>query len=175
MRLANMALEELTEAMNRGWGTRNSTRRPAAAGRALRHRAARRRSRAGAGDPRRRQAEISRVTKNPDARAAPRFERFTRATDLIYNAAVTPDLWPDLLHELAQSVSCHFGGMVINSVDRGLVDGTAVGVSRDAHQAYLRRFFRNSPFGRSSKSIVGVVEENSRNRVAPRGRADPDV
>jgi hypothetical protein len=25
MRLANMAYEELTEAMNRGWGTRNST------------------------------------------------------------------------------------------------------------------------------------------------------
>jgi hypothetical protein len=25
MRLANMAFEELTEAMNRGWGTRNST------------------------------------------------------------------------------------------------------------------------------------------------------
>jgi hypothetical protein len=25
MRLANMACEELTEAMNRGWGTRNST------------------------------------------------------------------------------------------------------------------------------------------------------
>jgi 3-hydroxyisobutyrate dehydrogenase-like beta-hydroxyacid dehydrogenase len=25
MRLANLALEELTEAMNRGWGTRNST------------------------------------------------------------------------------------------------------------------------------------------------------
>ena len=25
MRLANMADEELTEAMNRGWGTRNST------------------------------------------------------------------------------------------------------------------------------------------------------
>ena len=92
--------------------------------------------------------------------APPRdFERFTRATDLIYNAAVTPDLWPDLLHELAQSVGCHFGGMVINSVDRGLVDGTAVGVSHDAHQAYLRRFFRNSPFGRSSKPIVGVVEE----------------
>jgi DNA-binding CsgD family transcriptional regulator/PAS domain-containing protein len=91
---------------------------------------------------------------------APRdFERFTRATDLIYSAAVTPGLWPDLLHELAQSVSCHFGGMVINSVDRGLVDGTAVGVSRDAHQAYLRRFFRNSPFGRSSKPIVGAVEE----------------
>jgi DNA-binding CsgD family transcriptional regulator len=49
--------------------------------------------------------------------------------------------------------------MVINSVDRGLVDGTAVGVSRDAHQAYLRRFFRNSPFGRSIKPIAGVVEE----------------
>jgi DNA-binding CsgD family transcriptional regulator len=92
--------------------------------------------------------------------APPRdFERFTRATDLIYSAAVTPGLWPDLLHELAQSVNCHFGGMVINSVDRGLVDGTAVGVSRDAHQTYLRRFFRNSPFGRSSKPIVGAVEE----------------
>ena len=25
MRLANIAFEELTEAMNRGWGTRNST------------------------------------------------------------------------------------------------------------------------------------------------------
>src|SRR5271165_4610452 len=88
------------------------------------------------------------------------FERFTRATDLIYNAAVTPGLWPDLLRELAQSVSCHFGGMVINSVDRGLVDGTAVGVSRDAHQAYLRRFHRSNPLGRSGKAIVGAVEES---------------
>jgi hypothetical protein len=30
------------------------------------------------------------------------FERFTRATDLIYSAAVTPGLWPDLLHELGR-------------------------------------------------------------------------
>ena len=93
--------------------------------------------------------------------APPRdFERFTRATDLIYSAAVTPSLWPDLLHELAQSVSCHFGGMVINSTDRSLCDGTAVGVGRDAHQAYLRRFHRTNPLGRSGKAIIGAVEES---------------
>src|ERR1700730_17434088 len=88
------------------------------------------------------------------------FERFTRATDLIYNAAVTPSLWPDLLHELAQSVDCHYGGMIINSADRSLFDGTAVGVSRDAHQTYLRRFHRINPLGRSGKAIVGAVEES---------------
>ena len=37
MRLANLALEELTEAMNRGWGQRDSRVSAAAAGRALRH------------------------------------------------------------------------------------------------------------------------------------------
>jgi hypothetical protein len=88
------------------------------------------------------------------------FERFTRATDLIYSAAVTPGLWPDLLHELAQSVNCHFGGMVINSADRSLFDGTAVGVGHDAHQAYLRRFHRTNPLGRSGKAIAGAVEES---------------
>jgi DNA-binding CsgD family transcriptional regulator/PAS domain-containing protein len=88
------------------------------------------------------------------------FERFTRAIDLIYNAAVTPSLWPDLLRELAQSVGCHYGGMVINSADRSLFDGTAVGVSRDAHQTYLRRFHRINPLGRSGKAIVGAVEES---------------
>lgn len=92
--------------------------------------------------------------------APPRdFERFTRATDLIYNAAVTPSLWPDLLHELAQSVDCHYGGMIINSADRSLFDGTAVGVSRDAHQTYLRRFHQANPLGRSGKAILGAVEE----------------
>ena len=92
--------------------------------------------------------------------APPRdLERFTRATDLIYNAAVTPSLWPDLLHELAHSVDCHFGGMVITSADRGMLDGMAVGVSRDAHQAYLRGFHQNNPLGRGGKPEVGVVEE----------------
>jgi DNA-binding CsgD family transcriptional regulator/PAS domain-containing protein len=92
--------------------------------------------------------------------APPRdFERFTRATDLIYNAAVTPGLWADLLRELAQSVSCHFGGMVISSADRGLFNGMAVGVSCDAHQTFLRRFHRNNPLGRGGKPEVGAVEE----------------
>src|SRR5260370_20662287 len=93
--------------------------------------------------------------------APPRdFERFTRATDLIYNAAVMPGLWPDLLHELAQSVDCHFGGMIINSADRSLFDGTAVGVSRDAHQTYLRRFHRTNPLGRSCKAVGRAGEES---------------
>jgi DNA-binding CsgD family transcriptional regulator/PAS domain-containing protein len=87
------------------------------------------------------------------------FECFTRTTDLIYNAAVTSGLWSDLLQELAQSVDCHYGGMLINSADRSLFDGTAVGVSRDAQQIYLRRFHRNNPLGRSGKAMVGAVEE----------------
>src|SRR5215472_10087610 len=87
------------------------------------------------------------------------FEHFTRATDLIHNAAVTPELRPDLLGELAQSVDCHYGGMVINSADRSFFDGTAVGVSRDAQQTYLRRFHRANQLGRSGKAIVGAVEE----------------
>jgi DNA-binding CsgD family transcriptional regulator/PAS domain-containing protein len=98
--------------------------------------------------------------EQPPMPAPPRdFEHFTRATDLIYNAAVTPGLWPDLLRELAESVSCHFGGMVINSADRGLFDGMAVGVSRDAHQTFLRRFHQNNPFGRSGNLTIGAVEE----------------
>jgi DNA-binding CsgD family transcriptional regulator len=93
--------------------------------------------------------------------APPReFERFTRATDLIYNAAVTSGLWPDLLRELAQSVDCHFGGMLINSTDRSLFDGTAVGVSREAHQTFLRRFHRTNPVGRLGKPVIGAVEES---------------
>ena len=49
--------------------------------------------------------------------------------------------------------------MLINSTDRSLFDGTAVGVSRDAQQTYLRRFHRTNPVGRSGKAIVGAVEE----------------
>jgi 3-hydroxyisobutyrate dehydrogenase len=61
MRLANMAFEELTEAMNRGWGARNST-----VGQLLQVERSgieppRRRSGRRAGDPLRRQAEVGRV------------------------------------------------------------------------------------------------------------------
>ncbi len=49
--------------------------------------------------------------------------------------------------------------MVINSADRSLFDGMAVGVSRDAHQAYLRRFHRTNPLGRSGNAVLGAVEE----------------
>jgi len=97
--------------------------------------------------------------KNPMPTPPWDFECFTRVTDLIYNAAVTPGLWPDLLRELAQSVSCHFGGMVISSADRGLFNGMAVGVSRDAHQTFLRRFHRNNQIVRGGKREVGAVEE----------------
>lgn len=87
------------------------------------------------------------------------FDRFTRTTDLIYNAAVTPDLWPDLLRELSESVDCHFGGMVISRADRSLSDGMAVGVDRDAHQAFLRRFHQNNPYRLGRRLTLGAVEE----------------
>jgi DNA-binding CsgD family transcriptional regulator/PAS domain-containing protein len=86
-------------------------------------------------------------------------DRFARAVDLIYNAAVTQGMWPHLLHELSQSVSCHFGGMVVSSADRGLFHGMAVGVDRDAHQTFLRRFHKNNPFGRLASRVVGTVQE----------------
>ena len=61
MQLANMAFEELTEAMNRGWGTRNST-----VGQLLHVERSGIEPPAvdpdrGAGDPRRRQTEVARV------------------------------------------------------------------------------------------------------------------
>jgi 3-hydroxyisobutyrate dehydrogenase len=65
MRLTNMAFEELTEAMNRGWGTRNSTVGQIASGRALRHRPVRCRSQARRRNPRRRQAEVAASTELP--------------------------------------------------------------------------------------------------------------
>jgi hypothetical protein len=71
IRLANMAYDELTEAMNRGWAPAKQHRRPAVAGRARRYPASRRRSPAHRRDLRGRQTKVSRVrnhhSTNPGA------------------------------------------------------------------------------------------------------------
>jgi len=65
--------------------------------------------------------------------------------DLIYEVAVAPDRWLELLQRLASDFSCHFVGMNISSANRDEFRAMAVGVDRAEHQAFLRRFNRNLP------------------------------
>jgi DNA-binding CsgD family transcriptional regulator len=65
--------------------------------------------------------------------------------DLIYETAVAPDRWSELLQRLACGFDCHFVGMNISSANRDEFRAVAVGVDRAEHQAFLRRFNRNLP------------------------------
>ena len=94
-------------------------------------------------------------------------DRFSGTIDRIYSAAIAPELWPELLGELAQGLGCHFGGMVTSSAERDIFEGMAVGVDRDAHQAFLHRFHKTSPLRRAAPPVLGAVQESR--SMMPRG------
>jgi DNA-binding CsgD family transcriptional regulator/PAS domain-containing protein len=95
---------------------------------------------------------------------------FSRLIDLIYAAAIDAELWPDLLRQLSSGVDCHFGGRVISTTDRRFFEGMAVGVSRDAHQDFLRRFHRSSPFRVGVPMEHGAVRDGR--SLVPRARLE---
>ena len=64
---------------------------------------------------------------------------------LVYESAVSPDRWPELLQRLAHGFDCHFCGMNISSANREEFRAIAVGVDRAEHQAFLHRFNRTNP------------------------------
>src|SRR5271154_5972267 len=72
-------------------------------------------------------------------------DAFTETLGVIYDTAVTPGRWPNLLQRLGQDFRCHFTGMVASNADRSVFEGMAVGVERKAHQTFLRRHHQNSP------------------------------
>jgi DNA-binding CsgD family transcriptional regulator/PAS domain-containing protein len=69
---------------------------------------------------------------------------FTETLGVIYDTAVAPERWPELLQRLGRDFRCHFAGMVASNADRSVFDGMAVGVDREVHQAFLRRHHQNS-------------------------------
>ncbi len=75
---------------------------------------------------------------------------FAATIDAIYDVALSPERWPTLLRRLGNDFNCHFGGMVTTSRDRSRFTGIAVGVARDDHQAFLRRFHQANPIRRAA-------------------------
>jgi hypothetical protein len=67
---------------------------------------------------------------------------------LIYETAVAPDRWSELLQRLARGFDCHYGGMNISSANRDEFRAMAVGVDHAEHQAILHRFNRSLPLAR---------------------------
>jgi DNA-binding CsgD family transcriptional regulator/PAS domain-containing protein len=97
---------------------------------------------------------------------------FALTLALIYDVAMAPDRWPDLLRHLAQEFRCHFAGMVSSSPDERVVRGMAVGVDYAEHQAFLRRFHqRNNPVRLASPaSFSGQIVESM--AIMPRARLE---
>jgi PAS domain-containing protein len=92
--------------------------------------------------------------------------QMSRTVDLIYDAAVAPSLVPDMMRGISGGMNCHFGGMVTSSADRGAFAGMCVGVDRETHQAFLRRFHRESPLILAAPPLLGTVQE-SRAMMSP--------
>jgi DNA-binding CsgD family transcriptional regulator/PAS domain-containing protein len=70
----------------------------------------------------------------------------------IYDAAVSPGLWMDVLDRLRSMFGLSFAASVVRSSDRTKVDGIAAGVDRDDYQAFLTRFYRTSIFLQDDKA-----------------------
>lgn len=81
----------------------------------------------------------------------------TEIVGLVYEAAISPDRWADLLQRLARGFDCHFCAMKITSANREEFRGIAVGVDRAEHQDFLRRFNRTNPI--SLRLPSGLVRE----------------
>lgn len=76
--------------------------------------------------------------------------RFADTLDAIYDAALSPERWPALLRRVGGEFGCHFAGMVTTSRDRSRYSGIAVGVEREAHQAFLQHFHQANPIRKAS-------------------------
>ena len=74
--------------------------------------------------------------------------------DAIYDAAVSPGRWMDVLDRLRTMFDLSFVASVVSSADRTQVDGIAAGVDRDDYQAFLTSFYRGSPFLQEDKAWV---------------------
>lgn len=70
---------------------------------------------------------------------------FTQTLGLIYDVAMAPERWPDLLGRLGRDFGCHFAGVVTTNRDRSAFHAIAVGVDHDEHQRYLGRFHQHNP------------------------------
>ena len=68
-------------------------------------------------------------------------------TGLIYETAIAPDRWPDLLQRLAIAFHCHFGGAKFTTTNREQFRAVAWGMDAAVHREALRRFNRTNPIG----------------------------
>lgn len=81
-----------------------------------------------------------------------------RLVDAIYDVAVAPGRWADLLEKLAAGFGCHFAGMLTTNADRTDPRGLAFGVDRAEHQIFLRRFHRTNAVAlRAPAAVSGQV------------------
>ena len=67
--------------------------------------------------------------------------------ELIYDAAVSPGRWPDLLRHLAPAFACHFASVKFTSANRQEFRAIAHGMDPAVHHDFLRRYDRTDPIG----------------------------
>lgn len=75
-----------------------------------------------------------------------------RTIAAIYSAAVSPGSWSDVLDQLRHVFDASVAVSVVRSADRSKVDGIAAGVNHDEYQAFLGKYYRNSPFLKDDKT-----------------------
>ena len=99
--------------------------------------------------------------------AAPTPEQ--RLDDLvatIYDAAVAPERWSDVLERLRLLFGLSFGAMVTRNADRTQVEWVAVGVDQDDYREFHRKYFRTSVYAAYTKKwYAGEIIEGS--KIAP--------
>jgi DNA-binding CsgD family transcriptional regulator/PAS domain-containing protein len=88
---------------------------------------------------------------------------------LIYEAAVTPERWVDVLAGLRERFHLTFATVATYSADRSHVDARAVGIAQADYDAFLDKYFRDNEFSRETMTRrAGSV-------VPSRSFIDPDV
>lgn len=75
-------------------------------------------------------------------------DRFAEVVGLIYDASVTPERWPELMHCLGRELRCSNVATVRSSRDRSRFVAQSIGVDPGEYQTFLRRFHRRGPLRR---------------------------
>ena len=88
----------------------------------------------------------------------PTEDAMTRIVAAIYEAAIAPERWTEVLAQLRVMFGTAFAGFIVRNADRSKVDGVAAGLDRDDYRGFLDKFYRGSIFAeRTTKWYAGEV------------------
>lgn len=89
------------------------------------------------------------------------------ALGLIYDAAISPGRWADMLRWMAPAFNCHHGGIKFTSADRESSRAVVIGMNSTEHRDVLARDNKTNPIGlRMSAAVSDELIQSS--EVIPR-------